>query len=361
MFESKHLNEIVPYKLSSHKAWDESAKKVIKLDWNEATIDPSPKVYERILSAIKESKLNWYPNINNNQLLKKLASYNSIPVDNIQYFSSSDSLHEYIVRAFIQENDNILIVGPTYDNFRAVAEANGGKINYYYLNDVFQLNFEVFHEELIIRKPKVVYIVNPNNPTGTKYSGANLKTLFESFPEILFIVDEAYYEFCGETVSNLTTIQTNLLVSRTFSKAFALASFRIGYTIAHPTLISSLNKIRNAKSVPLLAQIAAEAALDDLEYTNNYIIEVNTTKDWFYDFLLETKLAKPIYGFGNFLFVEFESCEKKNRVVSFLESRNIYIRDYGHIQGFQNYARITIGSKDQMVIVRNVLIEFTKL
>ena len=361
MFESKLIDNIIPYKVSSHRAWELDHSNILKLDWNEATIPPSPEVNKVIMEILNSGKMNWYPNVNNESLRMKLANYNSVPDQNIQYFASSDSLHEYLVRCFIEGSDKILVVSPTYDNFRAVAESNGGKIIHYNLSDDFELNFDHFEKQLKEKRPKMVYLVNPNNPTGLSYDNKTLQDIIEKYENILFIIDEAYYEFCGKSLCHLTQSQENLIISRTFSKAFALASFRIGYVIAHPSIIHTLNKIRNSKSISLMAQAAAEAVLDDLNYTEKYVKEVKKTRRWFYTELKKFDFLTPFESDGNFIFLKFVDSTTKNKLIEYLEKKNIFIRDYGHIQFTSTCARITVGTLNQMNQVLKHINDFSEL
>jgi len=360
MFENRNLHRLIPYKLSSHKAWEvKDSENVLKLDWNEATIKPSPNVIAAIHAAIENSNLNWYPNTNNIDLRRKIAKYVKIELDQVQYFASSDALHEYIVQAFVEESDRILIVNPTYDNFRAVVESAGGHIQYYPLNENFDLDFCLFSHDLNLINPKVVYLVNPNNPTGTQYKVDSIERLIEQHQDILFIIDEAYYEFSGITCANLCTQYKNLIISRTFSKAFAMASFRIGFAISCKENIISLNKVRNPKNVSLLAQVAAEAALDDIKYTLKYVAEVNKTKNEFDTFLSSFGWVKVYNGEGNFLFLEFDTVSRKNELKKFLASKKIFIRDYGHLVNTKKYLRISIGTSQQMAVVKDSIIKFS--
>ncbi len=170
MFVNKYVKVLKPYPLVSHRAWELQGKEdVLKLDWNEATVPPSPKVKENIMKFLENGNMHWYPDVNNSLLLEELSIYNDLPVENIQYFASSDSLHEYIVRTFIEPEDRIVIVAPAYDNFSAVVESNGALTEFYYLDEKFHLDIEHFDNYLNLHQPKIVYICNPNNPTGTMY------------------------------------------------------------------------------------------------------------------------------------------------------------------------------------------------
>lgn len=361
MFENYFIKRIIPYKLSSHNAWNYIYdKEVLKLDWNESSIEPSPLVKERILKEVKTGRLNWYPNTNNKNLISKIADYNHVKDECVQYFAGSDALHEYIVRAFIKPYDRVLVIGPTYDNFRAVAESNGARIQYYFYNKDFILDFSKFKKDLELIQPKIIYLVNPNNPTGTFSLINEIEDLINCFPEIFFIIDEAYYEFCGKTVTPSIMTNYNVLISRTFSKAFALASFRIGYALTSKKNIEILNKIRNPKNVSMFSQVAAEAALDSLNYTMNYVHEVIITKEIVYKKLSKLQWMKVINGEGNFLFIEINEIHNKQKLISYLEDNKVFIRDYGHIDCTAKFVRITIGTQLQMKIVCKLIKEFEK-
>jgi len=350
MFANKYIKAFKPYPLVSHKAWEiENKKDILKLDWNEATIPPSPKVKENILNFLDNGMINWYPDVNNIKLLEKLSFYAKVPIKNIQYFASSDSLHEYIARTFIEPEDRIVIVAPTYDNFRVVVESSGALTEFYYLDDNFCLDIDNFEYYLNLHKPKIVYICNPNNPTGTLYEKELIKRLISKFENIMFIVDEAYYEFTGVSCASLALDYENILISRTFSKAFALASFRVGYAIASQHNIRLLSKIRNPKNITTFSQIAAISALDDLEYMKSYVKEVLDAKIYFKN-ELEKLNIKVFDGGGNFVLIKLDLSIKKE-FMNYLSMKNIFIRDYGHIKGMESYIRITIGTKEQMNIV----------
>jgi len=357
-FESKYISGVKPYKLSSHRAWETRNNEVLKLDWNEATIPPSPLVISKLKESFSEQHLNWYPDVSNKSLLFKIAAYAKVDTTEVQYFPGSDTIHEYIIRAYIEPGDKLIIASPTYDNFRSVAESGGAILSYFKSDDEFQLDLNLLQDFIDKISPKIVYIVNPNNPTGT-YSNINdLKKIILNNSNTMFVVDEAYYEFCGYSLSDLVSTNENLLITRTFSKAFALASFRIGYIISNKINIQIMNKVRNAKNISLFAQIAAEAALDSYDYTQQYVTEVISAREFFYQKILKFKDFVVFKSNGNFIFVKVLSVETKYEIIRYLENANIYIRDYSHVVGFENYFRISIGTIDQMEYVYNVLNEY---
>ena len=295
-FINKQIKTLFPYKLASHKIWDVSTserKKILKLDWNEATIPPSPKVKSRLKHLLEdESFFNLYPSTNNTQLLNLLSNYVNLPIDNIQYFSSSDSIHEYLNTIYVSEGDNILIAGPTYDNFRLTTQSNGGVINYHNYNIDFYFNHLSFSESIKKINPKIIYICNPNNPSGNLIDKNILIKLIKSFPDSLFIIDEAYYEFTGVTLSDNVKNLKNLIITRTFSKAFALANFRFGYMISNSENIENISKVRNSKNISTLCQESAIAVLEDISYMKNYVKSVKIAREWFCENLKNIKLYR---------------------------------------------------------------------
>lgn len=356
MFFNKFVNLLKPYKVASHKAWERSHESdVLKLDWNESTIPPSPYVADAIHTFTEKGHMNWYPDVDNSELRQLIADYSGVNYQQVEYFGSSDALHEYIIRAFINSGDTITMVAPTYDNFRAASESVGANIDFFELDSLnnFYFCFDSFECHLERVLPKIVYLCNPNNPTGTVYDVDLLEKLVRRFNDVLFIVDEAYFEFVGITAAGLVSSFQNLIVCRTFSKAFGLASFRIGYAITSEHNIDGLKKIRNPKNISSFSQIAAISALKDVEYMNNYVNEVNATKKACVESL--EKLGIEIFGSegGNFILVRFGS--QQSQVVSLLEDNNIFVRNYGHVNGMGAYTRITVGTKSQMKLFFEVL------
>lgn len=358
-YVNKFLRNLAPYKVASHKIWDvpiEERHKILKLDWNEATIPPTPLVQQHLADYVsKNPDYNLYPSTYNEELHLLFANYAAVPKENIQYFASSDVLHEYIARVFISVGDPVLILGPTYDNFRLTCEAQGGKVFYSEFSNVFSLSEEVFENDIQKTNPSLVYVCNPNNPTGNLISLEYIERLLENYTETLFLIDEAYFEFSGVTAKDLIFKYENLLISRTMSKAFALASFRIGYLLSCAENILTISKVRNPKNFTTYAQIAAIAALSDLQYMKNYVNEVYLAKLQFINFI---KSMDPFLQFyntnGNFLLIRVLDQKEKKGLITYLETNDIFVRDFTHSRSLLDCFRITIGTREQMKVVEHV-------
>lgn len=360
-FPNKYLRNLKPYKLASHKIWavsPEERSEILKLDWNEATMPPSPLVKKSILNLLDEPMFfNLYPTTLNDRLIDLLSKYVELPHENVQYFASSDALHEYICKVYISVGDPVMILGPTYDNFRLTCQANGGEVFWSNFTDDFKFDSEKFESDITRIEPAVVYICNPNNPTGHVHTKEYIRHLLDEFPDTLFLIDEAYYEFSGMSVKELVLDYDNILISRTMSKAFALANFRVGYLIASKDNVQFINRIRNPKNLTTFAQTAAVAALADVDYMKNYVRQVNAAKEWFSNKLLKefNGMLKPYPSAGNFVMIEFPSYEEKTGMISYLAANNIFVRDCTQGASVRNCLRITIGIIEQMKTVFDVM------
>ncbi len=359
-FINKYLRNLAPYKVASHKVWevtDDERKAILKLDWNEATIPPSPKVKERLKRLVEQDDVYFlYPSTHNDEILNLLSNYTGLPNQNIQYFASSDSLHEYLVRMYVTVGDPILVLGPTYDNFRLTCETQGAVIQYFNYDDEFNLNQKDFIREIENQQPSLVYICNPNNPSGTLTPKEYIKGLLSKFPETLFLVDEAYFEFSGETMADQVGMYSNLFVTRTFSKAFALANFSAGYLLSDAENIQQISKIRNPKNFSTFAQGAVIGVLTDIEYMKQYVQDVILSRDWCTTELNRLKFVNRVYrSSANFILVEFTSFEVKMKVFNLLNENQIFVRNLMHSERLKNTLRFSIGTKQQMERVLSVL------
>ena len=351
---NKYLRNFKPYKVASHKIWQtkpEERGNILKLDWNESTISPSPLVKARLESLLKTDFLNLYPSTSNEQLYKLLSNYVELPVENIQYFASSDSLHEYISKMYITVGDPVLILWPSYDNFRLTAEVAGANVSYFELTSDFRFQKEEFEKMIMEKSPSLVYICNPNNPTGLSLEPDYILHLLNKFPSTMFLIDEAYIEFCPEyTCKDLVLKNNNILISRTMSKAFGLANVRFGYLIASAENIRYISTIRNPKNITTFAQEAALGALQDVGYMQKYVNEVNKAKAFFVEEI--NKKCSPIFkafdSKANFVIVKCKSFSVKNDILYFLEENNIFVRNISQSPIVKDCIRITIGTLDQM-------------
>ena len=363
-FPNKYLRNLKPYKLASHKIWSvlpAERQEILKLDWNEATVPPSPLVRERIVQLLDEpSFFNLYPTTYNDELLSLLSQYVELPKENVQYFASSDALHEYICKVYISVGDPVMILGPSYDNFRLTCQANGAEVYYSNYKEDFTFDAIAFERDIQEKEPAVVYICNPNNPTGNYHTPEYIRHLLETFPQTLFLIDEAYGEFAGESSKDLV-LKYNIIVTRTLSKAFAMANFRIGYLLASEANIAAIGKIRNPKNITTISQEAAVAALEDADYMWSYVDQVHKGQAYFIEASAQFADHYTVYpSRGNFNLLKFNTREEKMALLGYLADHDIFVRDTTQAPSVEKCFRVTMGTKKQMERVIGVIGDFYK-
>lgn len=357
-FANDYIMNLRPYRPVPQEIWmfdSEKRKEVLKLDWNEATIEPAPEVREAVARLVaSEDFFHFYPSTLNKELLKLLADYAEVPAENVQYFASSDSLHEYIGKLYIKRGDKVLILWPSYDNFRSAIEGSGAQIVYSEININMGFCIDEFQKTLQREKPKLAYICNPNNPIGYSIPTEQIEALVSSNADILFVVDEAYAEFSGESSNSLVSKYENLLVTHTVSKAFALANVRFGYLVASVDNIDAFSRIRNPKNIPTVTQTAVMAALRHSDYMWNYVYEVRTARDWFIQSLASEEFSGYLRVFdsqANFVLIKFRDIATKSKIYYSLRNKDIYVRQLAQSVSMLDCIRVTIGTQDQMQLV----------
>ena len=313
-------------------------------DWNESEFPPSNKVFEVMKSFYRYER---YPDITAKDLKIKLSGYVGLPTQFIEVYNGSDDALKDIITVFVDKDTRVLSYQPSYTQVNTFITTNTDK--YIKANILDPLGDHVYNFNLCAGVD-VVYLVNPNNPTGKLLEVDKIEELVRTYPDVLFIVDEAYYEFAKTSCCHLVVSHKNLIVTRTFSKAFGLASVRLGYCMGHPDTLEHLKKIRNGKAVNTLAQLCGIAALDDLDYLDSRIREMNDAKKFFIDNLPHQYNA--VDSQTNFILLKTPDSEK---LLNRMKDNKILIRDRSSFDNLQNCVRITIGSKKQIIRVLDVI------
>jgi len=313
-------------------------------DWNESEFPPTNKVFEVMKSFYRYER---YPDITATQLKNKLSEYVSLPVDFIEVYNGSDDALKDIITVFVDKDTNVLSYQPSYTQVNTFITTNTE--NYMKVNIKDPLGKHEYDFNYC-KINEVVYLVNPNNPTGKLLPVEEIEKLVKTYSNTLFIVDEAYYEFAKQSCSHLVVSHKNLIVTRTFSKAFGLASVRLGYCMGHPDTLSHIRKIRNGKAVNTLGQLCGIAALNDLDYLQSRIDEMNDAKKFFIDNL--PNYYNALDSDANFVLVKTPDSKK---LLEKMKENKILIRDRSAFDNLENCVRITIGSKKQIIRVLDVM------
>ncbi|MFC1478665.1 histidinol-phosphate transaminase [Candidatus Margulisiibacteriota bacterium] len=325
----------------------------IKLASNENPLGPSPKAIDSI--KLSAEQVSLYPDGGCVLLRNKLADKLGVSEDNLVIGNGSDEILLLIAGAYIGPGDEVVISNVTFSEYEFSARLFGASPVFVDLKEyAYDLNAI---SQAITPKTKIVYLCNPNNPTGTIFKQKELdKFLVEAPQNVLIVIDEAYYEyvtspFYPQTTSyyiesdkfDVSTSYKNIVILRTFSKIYGLAGLRVGYGIARPEIINSLNKAREPFNVNRLAQMAATAALEDADFLKESKANNEAGKKYLYQELQELGI-EYIPTEANFIFMNvpadcIELFEK-------LRDNGITIRPMASF-GCNQSIRVTIGTPEQ--------------
>ncbi len=325
--------------------------KVVKIASNENPYGCSPKIAEALKNY---SEFALYPDGNCTSLREKLSCKLNISANKLIFGAGTDELISLISKAIIEEGDECITASITFSQYEASVLAMGGKMVFSEMQSyAFDLN-DILNK--ITNKTKIIFIANPNNPTGTAFSQKMQIDFLKNVPKnILVVFDEAYGEFAEEidfpnTLSLLSDYE-NIILLKTFSKAYGLASFRIGYGVANANIISNLEKIRNPFNVSSISQIAAIAALEDTDFlkkTQKMNLEV---KKYLCDEFDKLNLFY-IPTYTNFIMVDLK---KDSRMIFQNLMKEGFIIRPGSAFNMDSFIRISFGTMEEMREFMNVL------
>ncbi|MBE0478273.1 histidinol-phosphate transaminase [Candidatus Aerophobetes bacterium] len=318
--------------------------KVIKLASNENPLGPSPKAIQAIQDNAK--KVNLYPDGGCFYLKKDLALHLGIEADNIIVGNGSDEIVSIISRVFIQKGDEAIMGDPSFLMYSIDTRLSQGNVVSVPLID-FRLDARRMIEA-ITYKTKVIFISNPNNPTGTIIGKDEMQEIVDEVPsDVLIVCDEAYYEYVDapDYPDTLSWVKQgkNIVVLRTFSKIYGLAGLRVGYGIARKGIISILNRARPPFNVNSLAQVAARVSLQDNEHVISGKNLTGQGKKFLYEKLRQLGVLF-IPTQANFILIE--AGEKTRQIVLALLRKGIIVRDMG-AYNLPHYIRLTIGRQEE--------------
>ncbi len=361
MSNSENINNSFPQprkeiiKMNSYSAPLENRRELLRLDFNENTIGPSPKVLEA-MQKIKLNHISIYPEyafLKNNLCLKYFDN-KVMDINEIGIFNGADAAINAIFNTFGERGDTFLTTNPTFGYYFPCAEMRGMKIiKCSYLGDSFSFPLKEFEEKIITFNPKLIFICNPNNPTGTVLKAEEIMRLANYYKNSLFVIDELYEKFYGDSIMKIIDFEKtkNIVVIQSLSKTAGLAGLRIGFAFGNKKIINFINKVNGPYDINSFAVIATIAALDDKKYIDDYISKVKKARFWIKS-KFDTLNVRSHFSGGNY----FLLWPKKGS--TYLEekmrSKGILIRAMSNKKNIEKSVRISIGTKEQMILFWNL-------
>lgn len=346
--QRKVLSQIQPYipgKPISHVQRELGLTHVIKMASNENPLGCSLKATEAVKKWAENMAL--YPDGSCSELNEALSSKLGVKQDQLIFGAGSDQIVEMIAQAYVNPDDESIMPIPSFPRYETVTRIMAGKPIEIKLDKEYRLDLSAYIDS-ITEKTRVIWICNPNNPTGTIITESEQRAFLDSVPDsILVVLDEAYYEYAkGEYYPEsmkLLENYSNIIILRTFSKAFGLAGLRVGYAISSPQIISNLNKVRAPFNVNAAAQAAALASIEDDEFLNLSVENNRAGKEYLYDAFKDLGLSY-IPTHANFVMVKVN--RNSQQVFNDLLHEGIIVRP-GIPFMMPDWIRLTIGTPEE--------------
>ena len=359
---SPEIESLIPYKPG--KPIEETKrelglKDVIKLASNENPLGPSPKAVEAIKKA--SENLSRYPDPNCFRLREKLSQHWSVRADDMVIGNGSNELIDLVIRVFCEPGDKIIVPQKAFVAYSVCAQAARVGKEEITINNNFEWDVDKFLSDF--RKDhnsreKIIFIANPNNPTGTYIPKNKIDDLMSEMggrKDVLVVFDEAYNEFVRAKDFAVTTDYykkfENVMIIRTFSKIYGLAGLRVGALIGNPTNLQWINRVRNPFNVNTLAQEGALAALDDSDYIEKSQQVVWQGLDDYYKFFGELNIP---YTPSQTNFLLFDSLRDGQTFFTNAMRKGLLVRPMG-AYGLPRHIRLSVGTPDENIKAKEIL------
>jgi histidinol-phosphate aminotransferase len=317
------------------------SRDALRLDFNENTLACSPKVRE-VLGSISAGALTRYPEREPVEAI--VAAYLGLAPQQVALTNGVDEAIHVLFEAFLEADDEVLLPVPTYTMYEVYASATDARVVAVQAADDLQFPFERLFSAITPRT-KIIAIANPNSPSGTVATRAQLLDIAAKAPHAVVLVDEAYFHFYGETVVDLLGAVPNLMVARTFSKAYGLAGLRLGLLAGPVELMRWVRRVLSPYSVNSLALACLPPALEDKAYIDWYVQEVLAARANL-EAALDAAGVRRWPSCANFVLVEIGA--QHAEFVQLMRSAGVLVRDRSSDPGCDGRVRITIGTQEQM-------------
>ncbi len=331
----KNIEDLIPY--SSARDEFNKSDNYIYLDANESSYD---------------NGYNRYPDNKHPELIALISNYKKLNKDELVLCNGTDELIDFVIRVFCEPGkDKIITLNPTYGMYEVSAKINNVNIVKVDLDHNFQIDIEKVKSQFD-DLTKIIFITNPNNPTGNCFNEDSIIEIIESFNGIVFI-DEAYIDYSNNSLISKVNMYQNLIISQTFSKALGLAGIRLGVGYSNSNLISYLKKVKPPYNINLLTEKKAIENISSTYLDNLQIKETILERNKLEKKLENLPFVKKVYpSDSNFLLVKVVNA---NNVYKYLIDNGIVVRNRSQIKGCEECLRITVGTPKQNNLLINVL------
>jgi histidinol-phosphate aminotransferase len=336
------------------KQYGLSPSSIVKLNFNENLYVPREKLAALLKEVAEECDLRLYPQEEEQKLLEAIANYLGLSKECVAIGNSSDEVMDRITNLFLEKSNRAVTFTPTFSVFRYCVKYHGADYVEVPLRKGFALDIEGLRAAFT-PETKMLYLCSPNNPTGNQFGMGEVEALIEKFPGIV-LVDEAYGEYADYSVVQLINKYENLVVLRTFSKAFGLAGLRLGYAVANPSLANAISKIPAPYAINIVSLTMGRKLLENIGMMKQAVAALKEERTKLTNSLNEIEGVEAFDSRANF--VLFNTIKSYEDVYINMLKRGLVIKKLGKLLEYENCLRVTVGLPDMDAKLLNALKEY---
>ncbi|MFC2155105.1 histidinol-phosphate transaminase [Acidobacteriota bacterium] len=314
----------------------------VKLNQNESPFDVPLEIKQEISEKLTQVNWNRYPNNFADPLKRRISQYINFPRKGIIVGNSSTELIQTVMHALCNSYDRIVVTNPGFPIYKRLASILNIKVEEVPLSENFSLDTDALIEKS--KGAKIVFLSSPNNPTGNVLSVEDLTLIAGNITGIL-VVDEAYYEFYKDSAQHLIKMLKNIIIIRTFSKAFNLAGIRLGYMLGNDEVLKELGKAKLPFSIGIFQQLAGEVVMANMDFVKKNVLEVVNERERVYNELKRIPFIHPFPSYANFILFRSKTMPAKD-LFRALYDKGVVLRTFKTPE-LRNCLRVTLGTKTE--------------
>jgi histidinol-phosphate aminotransferase len=320
-------------------------EKIVKLNLNENFAIQNDNIQKLLLDACQNIDVRAYPPPRGSLAIKAISSFLGFSESEISVANGADEIMDLLMKVFIRKGSKILVVEPSFPMYTFFAQLYGGSAVPVLLRPDFSLDVDAVLNKAD-KDTRLLFVCSPNNPTGNQFREADIKRLLQEFKGVV-VVDEAYVDFAQGSVINWVREFDNLVVLRSFSKAFGLAGLRLGYLVSNKSIVEYVQRVVGPFNVNSVTQQTIALALEKWSYFKQQINSVVNEREWLMKQLKQIDGVNPYPSEANFiLFKVTKDSLTSATVVERMENRNVLVKDRGHLPLLENCIRVTVGTRN---------------
>jgi histidinol-phosphate aminotransferase len=320
-------------------------EKIVKMNLNENFAIPTDTIQKMLLDACRSIDVREYPPPRGSLAIKAISSFLGFSESEVSVANGADEIMDLLMKVFVRKGSKVITVEPSFPMYTFFTQLYGGSAVPVLLRPDFSLDADAVLEKAD-KNTKLLFICSPNNPTGNQFREADIKRLLQEFNGVV-VVDEAYVDFAQGSVINWVRDYDNLVVLRSFSKAFGLAGLRLGYLVSSTSVVNYIQRVVGPFNVNSVTQQTIALALEKWSYFKEQIEYVVDEREWLMKNLQQIDGVTLYPSDTNFILFKVTKSDLASAMVTErMEARGVLVKDRGHLTLLENCIRVTVGNRN---------------